>query len=313
VRGGSNGRLVIPLIRLRDPHGMGIEAEWAGDWGTSSELWSEIPTRMKRRLKNLEKDGEFYISFNKDFLRYFLNIDLIHLNPLLIELNENRQTRKFDLAELRGEWKRGVAGATTSERGYQNFHKNPQFPFSLSNCRDKNSTCTVVVSLSQQLDNRSSNKQNIGYLIYKNCLSEPLDENFAKNADNIQCKSDDFINSRDVSKSFLLPAGSYCIVPSTFNAEESGKFYLRLYVDNRWKCNASVPMTNVRDYTASARASQRCRSFWRTLLCCQCYCCCTTSCPPACLPTCCCCPTSCSSIQSNDEQYRPMPMQVLTK
>jgi len=302
VRGGSNGRLVIPLIRLRDPHGMGIETEWNGDWGDDSELWSEIPTKMKKKLRNMEKDGEFYISYNKDFLRYFINIDLIHLNPLRIELNEDRHTRKFDLAEFRGEWMRGAAGATTQERGYQNMHKNPQFRFSVSNCRDKNSTCTVVVSLLQQLDRRSSDKPRIGFSIYKNIPSGPMDKSFANNALNIECKSGDFINSRDVSKSFLLPSGSYCIVPSTFNAEESGKFYLRLYVDNRWRCETDVPLSVVRDYKASARFSQRCRSFWRTLFCCQCYCCCPIS-------PCCCCPGLCA--KSEDDQYRPVPLKML--
>ena len=274
MKGGRNRRLVIPLIHLRDPHGRGIEAEWDGDWGDKSELWSEISEKTKRKLRNIEKDGEFYISYYKDFLRYFINIDLIHLNPLRIELNEDRQTRKFNLAEFHGEWIRGQAGASTKERGYQNMHKNPEFRFSVSNCRDRNTTCTVVVSLLQQLNDRKAKKPRIGFSLYKNLPSGPLDENFAKDARNIQCKSGDFINSRDVSKSFLLPTGTYSIVPSTYNAEEHGKFYLRLYVDHRWRCKTDVPMKVVRDYTASARVGQRCRSFLRTLFCCHCYCCC---------------------------------------
>ena len=301
---------MIPLIRLRDPHGMGIQREWDGDWGDDSELWSEIPSRVEKRLRKMEKDGEFYISYNKDFLRYFIDIDLIHLNPIRIELNEDRHTRKFNLAEFRDEWPRGDAGATTNERGYQNFHKNPQFRFSVSNCRAKSSTCTVVVSLLQELDNRKSVKPGIGFIIYKNIPSESIDERFAKNADNIHCKSGAFIDARDVSKSFLLPAGSYCIIPSTYNAEDFGKFYLRLFVDNRWNCDANVPLSIVRDYKASARASQRCRSFWRTLFCCQCYCCCPTSC----LPSFCCGPFSCipcSTVKNNPDQYRPVHMKIL--
>ena len=63
MKGGRNRSLVIPLIRLRDPHGRGIEAEWDGDWGDKSELWSEISEKTKRKLRNIEKDGEFYISY----------------------------------------------------------------------------------------------------------------------------------------------------------------------------------------------------------------------------------------------------------
>jgi len=275
VRGGRDGKLWIPLLRLRDPHGQGITAEWEGDWGDDSSLWEQIPARQRKRLRSQGKDGEFYLSFYKDFLRYFRELDLIHLSPVRIELNSDRQTRKFLLAELTGEWRQGEAGATTGARGYQSFHRNPQFPFSLSNCRDVNSTCTVIVCLSQKLDSRKATKSSIGFRIYKGCPETgTLDRDFVQDSRNLAAESGAFVNSRDVSSSFTLPRGRYCIIPSTFAAEESGEFYLRLYVDDRWRCSAPVPMVTVRDYTAKARAAQRCRSFWRTLCCCSCACCC---------------------------------------
>jgi len=290
VRGGRNGKLVIPLMRLRDPHGAGIRSEWNGDWGDESQLWNEISARTKTRLLSQENDGEFYVSFHKDFLRYFLDIDIIHLNPIRLELNEYRQTRKFALAEFKGDWRSGVAGATTQAHGFQDYHRNPQYPFSISNCRDKNATCTVVVSLSQKFQ-EDQKKANIGFTIYKNCSKEPLDAKFVQNAFNVAGKSEAFINSREVSANFLLPAGSYCIIPSTFNRAESGSFLLRLFVDSRWNCEAGdASFSTVRDYKASARASQRCRSLICTLFCCQCYCCC------------CCCP--CSKEQAKEEEYK---------
>ena len=72
-------------------------------------MWKEIPAQTKRRLLRKENDGEFYVSFHKDFLRYFLDIDIIHLNPIRLELNEDRQTRKFALASFKGDWRRGEA------------------------------------------------------------------------------------------------------------------------------------------------------------------------------------------------------------
>lgn len=278
VRGGRKGKLLIPLVRLRDPHGGGVRAEWQGDWGDDSAVWQEIPAKMRKRIRSMENDGEFFMSFNKDFIRYFSEISMIHLNPLRLELNEERQTRKFQLADLRGEWRAGEAGATTS-RGYQDFHKNPQFVFSVSNCRDGQATCPLVVSLSQQMQDRSGTKPSIGFVIYKNCPSGRLDASFVRNALNIQGDSGDFINTRDVSKSFLLPAGSYVIMPSTFERQGSGGFQLRLWVDSRWRCrlpqvDGGGHLTTVRDYTSTARAARRCNSFWRMLLCCRCYCCC---------------------------------------
>ena len=233
---------------------------------------------MRNKIRSKENDGEFFLSYYKDFLRYFVHIDLIHLNPLRIELNEDRQTRKFKLAEFHEEWPRGIAGATTKEQRYQDFHKNPQFKFTISNCRDRHSTCTIVISLMQDLKSRKSTKSSIGFIVYKDVPNETLDEKFVNNSSNIIGRSGAFINSRDVSKSFLLSAGSYCIIPSTFDKQEGGGFFLRLYVDSRWNCSTSVKMKTVRDYKASDRASQRCRSFCRTIFCCQCYCCCGCSC-----------------------------------
>lgn len=282
VKGGRNRRLVIPLIRLRDPHGKGVKAEWSGDWGDDSELWDEIPIRRKKALLEKENNGEFYISFNKDFLRYFREVDIIHLNPLRLELNEDRQTRKFDLAEFRGEWRRGQGGAN------QSYHENPQFPFSLSNCRDGNSTCTVVIALAQ--DARRSEKASIGFKLFKGCSTEPLDASFVRNGANLAEKPGTFVNMRDVSQSFLLPAGDYTVIPGTFAKEEAGTFHLRLFVDSRWRCDAGdVSLTPVRDYTAAARLANTCHSLWSTLLCCRCYCCC--------LPR-------CRRAEPKDEEYR---------
>ena len=71
-----------------------LRSEWNGDWGDESQIWSEIPSRTKKRLLSKENDGEFYVSFYKDFLRYFLDIDIIHLNPIRLELNEDRIGRQ---------------------------------------------------------------------------------------------------------------------------------------------------------------------------------------------------------------------------
>jgi hypothetical protein len=219
------------------------------------------------------------MSFSKDFMRYFKEINIIHLNPLRIELNESRQARKFQLAEVMGEWVRGEGGAN------QDRHRNPQIQFSLSNCRDRHSTCTVVVCLSQEVAQRTNKMNQIGFSIFNSNPDQPLDQRFfpAKDED-VQGKSGAYINSRDVSGSFLLPAGDFTILPSTFHTEECGRFQLRLYVDARWRCEVgrwaggprgrreAVPLVSVRDYSSSLVAAQRCRSLWTALLCCSCCC-----------------------------------------
>lgn len=63
-------------------------------------------------------------------------------------------------------------------------------------------------------------------------LPKPLDYNFFKY--NASCaRSPSFINLREVSCRFKLPPGSYCIVPSTFEANEQGEFLLRVFSEKR--------------------------------------------------------------------------------
>ena len=69
-----------------------------------------------------------------------------------------------------------------------------------------------MITLSQIRQNRSEEKAQIGFTIYKDIPSGPLDREFARNAHNQAGDSGAFVNSRDVSSSFLLAAGSYCVV-----------------------------------------------------------------------------------------------------
>lgn len=48
-------------------------------------------------------------------------------------------------------------------------------------------------------------------------------------------KSPPFINSREVCARFKLAPGKYCIVPSTFNANDEADFILRLFSEKENK------------------------------------------------------------------------------
>ena len=107
-----NSNESIPLVRLRNPHGN--EEEWNGDWSDGSEQWNAISRRVKKKLGlEFESDGEFYMSYNRDFLRYFGSVEVVNLNPIRMELNEGKNTRKFNLYESYGKWERGVTAGGT--------------------------------------------------------------------------------------------------------------------------------------------------------------------------------------------------------
>ena len=73
-------------------------------------------------INNCFSDGEFYMAFTTDFLKYFGRIDIVHLNPIRMALNERKRTRQFKEFAVKGKWIPGVLAGGTA-----NFAANPQY------------------------------------------------------------------------------------------------------------------------------------------------------------------------------------------
>merc|ERR1712212_410255 len=255
-----NSKQRIPLLRLRNPHGNANE--WNGDWSDGSDQWTAISKRVKRKLGlEFESDGEFYMSYNRDFLKYFGEIEIVNLNPIRMELNEDKMTRKFNLFEIYGRWQRGInAGGT------KNFDKNSQHNFTISNKRDNSEECSVVITLTQKLERRKC-EHSIGFRLYdrKDQAEGILPARFINNALNVTAKSGAYINAREVSKTLSLPAGSYSLVPSTFEVSKEAKYMIRIYVDNKWNCQTEGERFTIRDHECCFTCCYSCRR-----ACCSC-------------------------------------------
>jgi len=326
----------IPLVRLRNPHGN--EKEWNGDWSDGSEQWNAISERVKKKLGlEFESDGEFYMSYNRDFLKYFGEVEIVNLNPIRMELNEDKKTRKFNLYEIYSRWQRGISAGGTN-----NFEKNPQHNFTISNKRDKTEECSVVITLTQKLERRKC-EHSIGFRLYER-TDQPegiLPARFVNNALNVTAKSGPYINVREISKTLSLSEGSYCVVPSTFSSGEEGEYLIRIYVDNRWRCETEGERFTVRDHTCCFTCCYSCQHVFSA--CCNCNksrktnsnkktttstnknCCSSDCCKPnCCKPNCCkpnCCKPNCcqeddfykkaSEDQSNDGKVRHIKIQLV--
>ena len=184
----------LQLIRLRNPHGDG--GEWRGDWSDDSPLWSKVSSSTKKNI-GLESsdDGEFYISF-QDFVKYFGRVQILHLTPMRMQMNERRMNRSFTMITIPGRWERGV-----TDGGTRNFAANPQFRMQIINKNDRSQTCNLVISLTQKLPSRKTEK-NIGFRLYKVGEEQKKDKllgpQFIDNGLNMVSDSGAFINSREV-------------------------------------------------------------------------------------------------------------------
>jgi len=253
----------IPLVRLRNPHGKG--KEWAGDWSDTSSEWMTI---SRRKRKKLGLDGEFYMNFNTDFLRLFGTIDLVHINPIRMELSEEKAIRKFNLVQFWGGWESGL-----TDGGVEELKLNPVHHFSLSRRVKSGKDCCVVISLAQEVL-RSKREHHIGFRIFKyKDLSDLEKPGFFTYTRYLVGSSGTFVNSREVSETFNFEEGNYCIVPSTYHRHKVARFHLRLYVEYRWTVVSPNKSKSIRDKNCL---------FWCCLAIIRCTCCSTY-----CFPSCC--------------------------
>ena len=82
--------------------------------------WNLISSEVKKKLK-LEKDsdGEFYMNFNRDFLKYFGELELVHLTPG--SMGEEKSSEKYDVFPFQGKWTGSTAGGCGNDAISKNY------------------------------------------------------------------------------------------------------------------------------------------------------------------------------------------------
>ena len=111
-----------------------------------------------------DDDGEFYMDFNLDFLKYFGEIEIVHKTPASM-MEQQSSNRKYEVIPFQGAWTEETAGGCGNDT-IRNFVKNPQYMFSLTDPDpdDDEMTCSVIISLSQKI---KKEKHDIGFRIYQ--------------------------------------------------------------------------------------------------------------------------------------------------
>uniref|UniRef100_A0A673LU48 Calpain-1 catalytic subunit-like n=1 Tax=Sinocyclocheilus rhinocerous TaxID=307959 RepID=A0A673LU48_9TELE len=222
------------LVRIRNPWG---EVEWTGAWSDDSREWDNVDRSVRGRLQNRSEDGEFWMSFS-DFLREFSRLEICNLTADALQAG---QVKKWSTSLYQGEWRRGSTAG-----GCRNFPAtfwiNPQFKVTLKHPDSPGqSDCSFLVALMQK-DRRKKRREGqdmetIGFAIYE--VREQISLFVGKSGVHLKrdffltnassARSELFINLREVSSRFQLPAGEYIIVPSTFEPQKEADFVLRVF------------------------------------------------------------------------------------
>uniref|UniRef100_A0AAY4A4C1 Uncharacterized protein n=1 Tax=Denticeps clupeoides TaxID=299321 RepID=A0AAY4A4C1_9TELE len=192
-------------------------------------LRSEAEAGENPLVAHLSCDGEFWMSF-QEFLSQYSRIEICTLTPDTLTSDKVKRwaVNKFD-----GSWRKGSTAGGCRNNAYT-FWMNPQFVVKLedSDSTDNVDSCSFVVGLIQKnrrkLRKMGEDMNTIGFAIYEVRDYVHLDKNFFLTHGQ-KARSETFINLREVSTRFHLPAGEYLIVPSTFEPNQDGDFCLRVF------------------------------------------------------------------------------------
>ncbi|CAK1554695.1 unnamed protein product [Leptosia nina] len=197
------------------------------------QAWSLIPASERDRLTSITTG--FWMLYT-DFLSTFSRLELVHMDGETSQIEATLADKhKWQIKSHQGRWMKGVtAGGCRNHAEF--FHMNPQVQIVL------NDPDTVFISLSQH---SIMEPKVIGFSIYKitKAFTEIAPSTlFKKMKSSINSQ---YTNSRQVSERCNLDAGSYLVIPTTFEPRQEGNFTLRVCSVKPLKMNVldSFPQT----------------------------------------------------------------------
>ena len=76
----------------------------------SDDEWRRITDSERRALGlTFDNDGEFYMNFNRDFLRYFGEVEIVHKTPGKMMADQGSEI-KYEVTYFQGTWDATTAG-----------------------------------------------------------------------------------------------------------------------------------------------------------------------------------------------------------
>ncbi|TSK67239.1 Calpain-1 catalytic subunit [Bagarius yarrelli] len=246
------------LVRMRNP---------------SSEWNSVDPSQ---RPSASAEDGEFWMSFS-EFMRQYSRVEICTLTPDAVT---GDQVKPWGVSNYSGTWRKGSTAGGCRNHAHT-FWMNPQYVIKVNeeddDPNDNEKGCSLVVGLIQKnrrrLRKEGEDMHTIGYAIYEvpsqfqGQMNLHLDKNFFLTHAQ-KARSETFINLREVSTRFKLPAGEYLIVPSTFEPNMNGDFCLRVFSEKQTetqRCDDPVDAKLVDEVVSDSEVDSSFRSMFTKL------------------------------------------------
>ncbi|KAM5165272.1 calpain-2 catalytic subunit-like [Mantella aurantiaca] len=213
------------IVRVWNPWGQG---EWNGRWSDRSPQWDRVQPEVRKRLNVERNDGEFWMSC-PDFMQNFSQVNICNHSPTYLDFESPQHI--WESTSYYSQWVRGstAGGCGNSE----DLWKNPQFVIAVPETPGRG--YNVTVALMQSLSNERKYNPHwlpIGFAFCRVCKSGTKNGSQPKFS---RQQATETINTslertREVTKSFEAPAGTYVILPYTGSKGQESEFLLRIFM-----------------------------------------------------------------------------------
>ncbi|CAD5233896.1 unnamed protein product [Bursaphelenchus xylophilus] len=237
---GKDGK-PIRLVRLRNPWSSGA---WKGDWSDKSEKWHEVRDEDHDKLIKEKMPLEYWIEWS-DFTKYFERLAKCFISPeVLIECADKEKAKEipFSLIPIQSQWnyKKKSAGGAPGIAGNR-FQRNPQFVLNLSNLSDSQPEEKIPVIFNLLLkygDSQTSRCFPLGLVVYKVPEEETgrfrkFDAAFFNDPTNPAHYVQKIFKYCGSCEYIKLDPGVYVFVPTAYEEDDEGSFFLRLAVQGK--------------------------------------------------------------------------------
>ena len=80
--------------------------------------WKNLKESVKQELGLIiDSDGEFYMNFNLDFLKYFGKVEIVHQTPSSM-MEQQSSSRKYEVIHFQDAWRGDSAGGCGKVGGW---------------------------------------------------------------------------------------------------------------------------------------------------------------------------------------------------
>ncbi|KAL3319807.1 calpain 2, (m II) large subunit [Cichlidogyrus casuarinus] len=205
----TNKELVVNLIRVRNP--WGDMNEWTGSWKDNGPEWNTLTETQKRELGyEYKADGEFWMDL-KDFVKYFENLYVCHLDfkTLGLEMPKTKTFAPWHVISIHDSWRARI-NAGGSQRFSNTYHMNPQYKISIKTDAKNNVILGLLLKENKKKALRKSDISIYGYDIWK--IVKPELENgksYLQGQEKVASNSFDMKKQFQFSGRHVLSRGDY--------------------------------------------------------------------------------------------------------